>query len=938
MTRPALRLRNRVAAIAAAAVACVAGLSFVLSAPAPAGDAAAPGLRVAGTIAVPSATPLRMLVDPELNLGFAILPGVGGDNSDALQVYDLAALKVVGQVKVPSFGLSADQAFVDVANHRILFPPGARGAEAAGCSTGPNPLMAVAVFDIRSRGWSTLPVPCSSGDQFKTQGLWFHAATNRLYSVGTLQADRTVRSLAGTTADRYGQTLLLRSVNVATGALDWELDLRMAGCDAIVSGPFGGFVGRSGDDVVSYCYGPRNSTEGSQGFALRIPLKDERPARGTDARTAVVTTPTLPNDLVPILDADGGRLLLLTAGAANGNAVWVFDIARDRFFGVIASGVAVADGVATTTYAGLDAARGRAYLLTGGDVLVADARHDPLPAGLGFRVVEGMPAQGTGPYVAVAPKLRRLFVPVRNKGFLAIDDTVVEPVDPPTPDPDRGTADIAEQPGRTGSVHSGVATAFGAHILNTGGVPRAVDNADPLCYTLASAAVKDARGRCLADQVLTAGNREAFLAPTVVEATSETGATAFAAGSAFASKDTATDADFRRLGGCMADLMAERSGAAAPAQYTSTCGATPLASLRTGTRGTDGRGAPVPGAVCESFVGAPAKTDERTAAAGGQSLGGQGRGTVACDGTARRASGSASSAVLALPETGEPTIAVGRSTSAATTTLTAEGVVTTVTATATDVLVAGITIGRVETSVTTKAHGRTGTTKVSFSRRITDVNGPGIACASCDPAAVVSAVNAALGQRVRASLPDVTQTASPKGYQALVLKDPQLRDSDRALNDDDTFTVAGLQVVLFNDGRFGRSRVVVHLAGVQAESRYGIFVLPDATDGVDAAGGPDLLPAVDVPGGSVDVPSVTVGVDPVPVAADTSIAGQLAPVVANLASGNPAKAAVEAVKVGTRLIVSHPREFALLLTMWSLLAAPAYLGLRRRWMHEELDG
>lgn len=896
--------------------------------------AASTGLYVEATMPTGSPQIVRMLVDHELDLGFGMGPVTeGGVTTTMLFTYDLEALRIVDSSKVPYFGLSPDLAFLDTANHRILFPPGNRGAESAGCPAGPAQSMALAVYTIATKTWSTIPVPCSAGDQLKTQGVSFHAPSGKLYSIGARQGEWSARALGGVT-DRYGQALLLRQVDAKTGALDWEIDLRAAGCDAFINGTFGGFAQRDGDHVVSYCYGPRNSLEGSQGFALRVPLVAGRPQQ-VDGQPVIVSAPTLPNDLAPVLDPGSGRLLLLTAGAANGNAVWVFNPAKDRFFGVIASGSSGAPGSAI--YAGLDPVRGRAYLMTDGDVLVADARHNPLPAGLSYRVLEGAKTFTSGPYLAVSSKQRRIFVPTKDRGFVVLRDAVPDAVSPPAPDPDRGTADVAEEPGKTGAVHSGVATAFGAHVLNTGGIPRAVDNADPLCYSLLSAAVKDARGRCLADQVLTSGNREVFLASTVVEATSETGAAAVAVGGAVATKDTATDADFRRLGGCMQDVATERGAPSPPTAFVTLCAGSPLAAAKSGARGGDGRGYPIPAATCESFSGTSPTSDTRAPSLLGLPGGTIASGKVSCDGSKRAADAVASSSALALPDVANPTFAVARTTSASKTELTAAGVVTTVSSGAYGVHIAGVTIGRIETAVTTKAHGRTGTTSVSFKRTFADVTGPNLACVSCKPEQVVAAINTAVGQRARASLPEGQTTASPRGFQAVAVKDPELRDSDRALNDDDTFTVAGLQVVIYNDGRFGRSRAVVQLAGVQSESRYGIFVNPEVGEGTvgDALTGEvsSELSAADV-----DVSVIGFGPDPLaPVAASSGSAlGDALGTVGDVASA-AALMPPRLVAKGISLVVHNPRELALLAGLWSMLAAPLYLGLRRRWLLEELD-
>ncbi|HUS62409.1 MAG TPA: hypothetical protein VMY34_09445, partial [Acidimicrobiales bacterium] len=339
---------------------------------------------------------------------------------------------------------------------------------------------------------------------------------------------------------------------------------------------------------------------------------------------------------------------------------------------------------------------------------------------------------------------------------------------------------------------------------------------------------------------------------------------------------------------------------------------------------------------CESFAGTKATTESRTPAPLGLPGGTIANGKVTCDGNAQLAEATALSSALSLPDVINPTFAVARTTSSAKTVKTAEGIVTTVSSGAYGVTVAGVNIGRIETEVTTKAHGRTGTTKVAFTRTISDVSSATLTCAVCKPDLVVDAINAAVGQRARASLPEIRATASPKGFQAVAIKDPQLRDSDRALNDDDTFTIAGLQVVVYNDGRFGRSRAVVQLAGVQAESRYGIFVNPEVGDGSDEA----LVGEVfsELSAGDAAFDTVGFGPDPLgPVAATdgSGIVGAIRSVAE--VPFTVALAPSRLLAKGMSLVVHSPRELGLLAALWSLLAAPLYLGLRRRWLLDELE-
>lgn len=889
------------------------------------------GLREIGTMKTGvSADVTKLVVDPELNIGLTL----GLDektSSTVLVMHDLESLRILEKLKEPSpgffDGLNTDAAAVDHVTHKVYFPPGDRPVESAACPAGPSEALSVRVLHIPTRSWSTILTPCYQGSQFKIQGLFFYRPTNKLYVLGMVQGDR-VRALAPVLQGQIAQTAILRQLDLARlsggePAVDWERDLRAFGCDRVinVTFEFGAFVARHGDNVFSYCYGPRDGVEGRQGFGLRIPLTNEQAIPLTDSRPSVRVTPTLPNELFPMFDADSGRMLLMTTGSANGFAVWVYDPANERFFGVIPSGVPGGDDPRATTYVGLNQFTGRTYFLTTIGILVADARHSPLPSGLNFPVLNTVRDQGSGPFISVAPKLRRLFVPVARRGFVVLEDRVPDPPPAPLLDPDRGTADVPEVPGKTGSVFSGAAAGFGSHLLVTGGIPKAANNQDPLCVTFVGnfVDVKDRAGRCLAEQVLTSGNREFFMSPTQVEIGSETGVTARASGGSFASNDTSTDADFKRLSTCEEDPIKERLESMPSAEYRQICAKTGLSVFSHGTRGADGKGFPIPASECEDFGEAKKEDRQRWSPSG---LGGaSGTSFVSCSGAGRMALAKAESAGLAYPNAADPLVAVQRTWSSTLTEMTSEGLKTTVTSAASGITLGNISIGEVKTQVTTRAHGRTGTTRAMFERTISRVSGPGFRCdvvdssgddGLCSYGAIVDAINQSLGQRIRITLPQERRIESPRGYQALVLKDTALRDSDRATNDDDSFAVSGMQIAFFNDGRQGRNRLVLQLAGVQAESRYGIFLLPEESG---EPIGEDIFEDLDLEDVG-DLDALGSGED--------SLGERIKDAV-----GKVVAYPFHAVRDAYELIVHNPKEFGVLLALWSLLASPAYFVIRR---------
>lgn len=899
---------------------------------------------------------LRMFVDPSTNRGYSVANFVekGKPSQPSVIIYDLEHLTMVDRVQIPPGYegiLGQDQlASIDTLHHRLFFPINTYDAAAAGCPDGaPNPTIGIGLFDIAAKSWSKIPVPCTSAlqtnasvqsglfdllpggglDQFYVQGLAYYAPTNKIHLIGAAQSDKVARGNVLVLDNKYAQTILIRQMDFASRKIDWEVDVRYLGCDAVQDIVHPPFIGRYGDNVFSYCYAVQDSPEGLQGYALRIPLDNERPRAGSDGRADIRRTATLPNFLYPILDPGSGRILLLTSDAesANGDAVWAYDGANERFFGVIASGVVGAAGVSgATTYAGLNPETGRTYLMTSAGMLVADARHSPLPAGLSYPVLREVRRQNPGPFIAVAPRLHRLFVPVKGRGFVVLRDDVPEPPPPPDVDPDSGTADIPEVPGKTSSVYSGAGTAFGLHALVTGGIPRIINNRDPFCVGTVAVFVndKDDLGRCAADQILTSGNRELFLAATEVELGSETGAGAEATGGAFSNKDSATDADFKRLGSCEAELISSKTGELAakigqpppespPDAYTEFCAGSKLSIFGGGTRGTDGKGFPIPLSACEDFGEKPT-SGYQLRTADGLPWHSMASSSVVCN--AKRGFSHAESATngFAWPDPTKPLISVSRTTSESTTQLTGEGTITTIKAEANGIRIGDVSIGRVTSTATTVAHGRSGSTDARFTRGINQVHGAGIDCDKCDYQTVIDQLNQALGLRLNFSTPGAEEIKTPKGYQAIVIKDSATRDSDRAVNDDDTYTVPGLQVVFYNDGKEGRSRLVLQLAGVQAESRYGIFLLPqEAEGGTEVLGGRITGPA------DFDLDGALGG------GVVESVVEQVAEAVAQ-AVAYPVAAAADAV----RLIVTNPREFGVLFVMWSLLGSPLYLGLRRR--------
>ena len=111
-------------------------------------------------------------------------------------------------------------------------------------------------------------------------------------------------------------------------------------------------------------------------------------------------------------------------------------------------------------------------------------------------------------------------------------------------------------------------------------------------------------------------------------------------------------------------------------------------------------------------------------------------------------------------------------------------------------------------------------------------------------------------------------------------------------------------------------------AGVQAESRYGIFLLPETSDGTTVGGTRfDNPPPAGGPAG-----------EPPPAGGGTPAA----PSPGGQSGGPVVTYPIEAIAGGVKLLVTNPREAGLLFLLWGLFAAPIYLALRRRSLSRAL--
>lgn len=872
--------------------------------------------------------------------------------------------------------------------------------------------------------------------------VFFDATNDDLYLIGSTLMDHsrrpTDRFFPGFTAsygyENLGSTLIVRKVHLddvagsVRATAEWDLDLRYAGCGRRVGvtyldAPIPRFVARLGDDLLAYCWDPKPQPQrgaiGEQGYMVRIPLAGGRPvARGGGALQAdpngsfmnyrAVRTPTLPGSPTVLADPGSNTVILVTDDPINGNAAWVFDPSSDSFVGVGAGGVV--DQPIGNTAVGIDSSRGRTYLLTRDGVVAFPLRARPLPAGQSFPVAANNPISphkywANFPTIAVAPRLHRLFIPVRvdaERGGVArwvVADDVVPDPDLPRRDPDVNTVQVEETPGVTEASARAQASASGAHVIVAGGVTRTVDSADPACFanvpvikTLeltfqiyggeiytndarsASFPPLFANGGCAAEQVLAAGHREFALSATSAESSSGESVIAGAAGLAFGPNDV-TKSDVQAPGHCEAALLGGLTRGQLPPEFTEPHGAmceqfwegasdSGAPDLRAGTQGADGRGFPIQTATCGDFSGAP--DDE---AVDQRPFGGS---KVRCDLDESAARATADAAGLMLSIEDEPVITVARTASSIQTVKGVDGQVTVVSALAEGVRIGPLSIREVRSVAVTQARGRAGTAGAQLERRWCGVTVSGedpvpstttssfasttTTSVSVSPAAVngcidpahpdnrqfVEDLNVVLAGKVRVTVPQANEETepdgtvqpgedSPGGYEAVVIKHPDARGGDQVVNDDESHAVAGLQAVVYNDGPNGRNRYVVQLAGVHAESRYGITVLPrfqGFTDG-DSAFSPGAPGARGVIPGRSRVPAASRVIGGKEFRVLLAGSGLPAPEPGH-GPGNPLRPLLEALKDLLRLLIQHPLEFLLLFMFLSLLAAPGYLAHKRR--------
>ncbi|MCA1834554.1 MAG: hypothetical protein LC750_17805, partial [Actinobacteria bacterium] len=229
-----------------------------------------------------------------------------------------------------------------------------------------------------------------------------------------------------------------------------------------------------------------------------------------------------------------------------------------------------------------------------------------------------------------------------------------------------------------------------------------------------------------------------------------------------------------------------------------------------------------------------------------------------------------------------------------------------------------VRIGELRSVATTTARGRPGMATATYDRELFDVwvdtgSGAPFTCDVCDPGAVLKQINRALTGTATATLghPDGAfyPKGSPGGYQSVVRRNTAEAMAARSLNDDDATEVPGLELVVFADGRAGRTRQVLQFAAVAAEAHYGIYLLPGESTQPPPA---FIAPPVPVIGPVVPPPAPS---KPVHVRGKTETFTERV---------------VKRVKAGFGIFAAAPHQAGLLIALWAFLLLPGYLVVRRR--------
>ena len=571
------------------------------------------------------------------------------------------------------------------------------------------------------------------------------------------------------------------------------------------------------------------------------------------------------------------RLLISDTDPSRGTQVEAFQTGDDVYVGSVGA------GLNELNMWGLDPVHGRFYVGEP-DARVGlsdfDTQPTPLQQGSTYGQYQFPPGahaskQGVsyvlkqGLQIPIDPATHRLLVYYTGAGLTYLNifrDDVPYYHEPPAPDPDVNTINMAERPGVTAAEYGASAQGYGAVYRQVGGIANAFYNVTAPFANW--------------DSGLPVGSGTRELDAGYIGKITVDGSEASAAAIADQPDSPNTGADLQT----------------AHATW------------------------PFPQVTCVDFggtgksvqeAGAAVECNQRNHAASASALGGGSAATVA--GTALGKSSPSRTTVFD----------VGTSSVTAKVAMTAAyGTQTSVSSIARGItLLSGqVQVGELVTTVTASAHGRPGTAHSVFTRVLRDVRlGGRLLCASsCSAASVAATINAEFPGRLRLEFPTpdpALAKGSPGGYQAIAQRKRDQQVQEEQLNEQatDRVEVPGMVATVYEDNVVP-SRTVGYFAGVEAEAYYGIYLLGSGAAGAPGATG-NAAPAAARPTGAGPAPVVPT----LPRAASAPL-----PYVAT----GPGRV-LAAVRHGLEVLVNAFGQFFRLFGVWLLLLIPVYLSARR---------
>jgi hypothetical protein len=685
--------------------------------------------------------------------------------------------------------------------------------------------------------------------------------------------------------------------DATTGALKWAAAVPQ--CTSFVGTPTP--VGRNAESDAVYVACTANRT-----FVVRF--RQPGPAKAP----TVTETFQVPGTLAGAGFATASERMYLQSSTAYAQGVLVFDGRHSKTIGLIPGGGLGVPGV--------DPSTGRMYACAGiFGLLVADAgRATPVPLGDQF------PSVACSSRIAplVDPVTHRVFVytePAQgNSSWDVVRDEVPAYVETDTSDPDAATVNLPEKAGVTGANSNGTGAAYGSEVVLVGGPTGTEENLaggyayqlaqilNSFTYALTCNPPNPATG-CRAVSVTNLGyaNREIWRSRVSSAHLEDGGATATASS---ADRNAYVDSDVETM------------------QNPEVPGGAPTP---TPSGGPEKAKWPIDRVECREFEGGSNNVHHANAD-GADVTCDRGKSVVVTVRDSQEAP-SASAALFTVGST-SANVSVVRDPKL--------GVVTTSRSEARNILLGGglVRIGAVVSKVVSSAHGRPGTARTVYSRDVsgvTVVDQSGKKLFQCtttddceeDSQHMIRTINSALGNRVRVFLPKANPAlyGSPRGAQALLARDEWEQLEEQTLNGlpPDDHSVAGMEIHFVADN-LGQSRMLLKLAGVEAESHYSIFKLP--TDGVCCDTGPSAGPTP---------PAVSAAPSAAPKGGDTTGGDTTGgDGKGTHKADGPGKSTIttilENIRSGLRWVFGAGNGFLLRLSAWSLLLIPAYVGIRRR--------